>query len=317
MRPGLILLFAGSVAVVAGCLSSAGSFEDAAKTEDPVTTVAACKKDAAAASELEKLGAYFDRKKFDAMDMGKWATKLRTAGNNTNKVENWNEDVNNCIGCDKTQCTLCHAVGNDKYMNAVGSLILPKDATFKTSKTEPFIEQYFKLGADGRPVASNGIKNKSNATKKGEANSHPLVLLTAKQQKAVDAFVADVLKKYNADPCNPRPPDGGVIDASVPSDAGAAKDAAVDAASDNDNDNDKDKDDEAEKRSTGEEDESSDDGEESSSPPEAAKEPETPPPTRSASAGCTASPATPASMGGVAFAVAALLAARRRRIAKA
>ena len=50
-------------------------------------------------------------------------------------------------------------------------------------------------------MASDGIKKKSDATKLDKAYTHPMFTLTTAQQTALDAFVTDVVTKFNAGTC--------------------------------------------------------------------------------------------------------------------
>lgn len=153
---------------------------------------------------LEKLGACFDRQKFDAMQMNQWRTTRRTANNNANNVTPWNENANNCTGCDNAPCSTCHSADPaTNFSNAVGNPLLPADTTFENTKlTSPaYITKYFGVSPDGKPIASDGLKKKSDSTKKDKAYTHPMYQLTATQQTALDAFVNDVITKYNAGTC--------------------------------------------------------------------------------------------------------------------
>lgn len=157
---------------------------------------------------LEKLGSCFDRQKFDAMQLGQWRTTRRTNNNNTNNVTPWNENANNCTGCDNAPCTTCHSSDPaTNFNNAVGNPILPAETTFANTKmTAPaYITKYFGVSPDGKAVASDGIKKKSDATMKDKAYTHPMYQLTAAQQTALDAFVTDVVTKFNAGTCTPTP----------------------------------------------------------------------------------------------------------------
>ncbi len=153
---------------------------------------------------LEKLGSCFDRTKFDAMKLGEWRTTRRTDNNNTNNVTPWNENANNCTGCNNAPCTTCHSAdAATNFKNAVGNPLLPADNTFEESKlTQPaYITKYFGVSPDGKPIASDALKKKSDATKKDKAYTHPMYSLTTEQQTALDAFVADVITKYTAGTC--------------------------------------------------------------------------------------------------------------------
>lgn len=153
---------------------------------------------------LEKLGACFDRQKFDAMNLGQWRTTRRTNNNNTNQVNPWNENANNCTGCNNAPCSTCHSSDPaTNYNNAVGSPLLPADTTFENSKlTNPaYITKYFGVSPDGKAIASDALKKKSDATLKDKAYTHPMFTLTNAQQAALDAFVSDVVTRYNAGSC--------------------------------------------------------------------------------------------------------------------
>lgn len=150
---------------------------------------------------LATLGACFDQTKFNAMQMGNWRTTQRTGNNNTNQVTPWNENANNCTGCNNAPCSTCHSSDPaTNFVNAEGSNLLPPGTTFSESKsTAPaYISKYFGISPDGKPVASDGIKKKSDATKLAKAYSHPMFTLNTQQQAALDAFVTDTIAKYTS-----------------------------------------------------------------------------------------------------------------------
>src|SRR5262249_39486521 len=123
---------------------------------------------------------------------------------NVNNITPWNENANNCTGCDQAQCNTCHSAdAATNFNDAVGNNILPADTTFNNTKlTNPaYITKYFGVSPDGKPIASDGIKKKSDATMKDKAYTHPMFTLTANQQTALNAFVADVITKYTAGTC--------------------------------------------------------------------------------------------------------------------
>lgn len=160
--------------------------------------------DQAPPAVLEKLGSCFDQAKFDAIKMGEWRTITRNDGNNTNQITPWNENANACTGCNVVQCATCHSSDPaTNYFNAEGNAIYPPNATFDNSKlTSPaYITKYFGVSPDGKPIASNGVKKKSDSTKKDTAYAHPLFELDGPQSAALDAFVNDVLAKYAAGTC--------------------------------------------------------------------------------------------------------------------
>ncbi|MBX3214207.1 MAG: hypothetical protein KF850_19390 [Labilithrix sp.] len=153
---------------------------------------------------LEKLGDCFDRQKFDAMNLGQWRSTRRTNNNNTNNVTPWNENANTCTGCDNAPCTTCHSAdAATNYKNAVGNPVLPADNTFEESKltTPAYITKYFGVSPEGKPIASDSLRKKSEATMKDKAYTHPMFVLTPNQSAALDAFVNDVIDKYNAGTC--------------------------------------------------------------------------------------------------------------------
>jgi hypothetical protein len=153
---------------------------------------------------LGKLGSCFDRTKFDAMNMGQWRTTQRTANNNTNNITPWNENANQCTGCNNDPCSTCHSADPaTNFSNAVGDTLLPPDTTFlNTQMTNPaYITKFFGVSPTGVPVASNGIKAKSDSTKLSHAYSHPMFTLSPTDLASIDAFVQDVITKYTAGTC--------------------------------------------------------------------------------------------------------------------
>lgn len=155
-------------------------------------------------SVLARLGACFDRTKFDDMDLGNWRTSRRTQTNNMYNVPVWNENANQCTGCNAATCTTCHSSDPaTNFKNAVGNAVLPVSSTFDDTKSvsPPYITKYFGISPDGKPVASGAIKRKSEATKRDRAYSHPMFDLTPEQWSAIDTFVNDALSKYNAGTC--------------------------------------------------------------------------------------------------------------------
>lgn len=153
---------------------------------------------------LEKLGGCFDRAKFDAMQMGQWRTTRRQQGNNTNNVTPWNENANNCTGCNNAPCTTCHSSDpGTNYSNAVGNTLLPPETTFENTKmTAPaYITKFFGVSPDGKPIASDAIKKKSDSTMKDKAYTHPMYVLNANQTAALNAFVQDAITKFTAGTC--------------------------------------------------------------------------------------------------------------------
>lgn len=156
---------------------------------------------AGTASTLSKIGACFDRTKFDAMGLGKLRTTQRTNDNNVNKVAPWNENANNCTGCNQTACRNCHS-GDDAtlFVNAEGNPNLSSSFTFDHSKeTNPaYVTKYFGVSPTGEPIASNAIKIKSEATSKDKAYTHPYFIVSEQQQAKIDDFVNSAIAKYKA-----------------------------------------------------------------------------------------------------------------------
>ncbi len=160
------------------------------------------KGEAPPANVMEKIGTCFDRAKFDAMQMGQWRTTRRTNNNNINQVTPWNENGDNCTGCNQAYCRTCHSNDPESYfMNAVGNTLWPANHTFESTKSSPYIRQFFGVSPEGKPVGSDGLKRKSDATAKDVAYSHPYFTLNAQQTAAVKAFVDDAVAKYTAGTC--------------------------------------------------------------------------------------------------------------------
>ena len=150
----------------------------------------------------EALAPCFDQTLFNNMKMGNWATTQRTNNNNTNNVTPWNENANQCTGCNNAPCSTCHSAdAATGFVNAEGDNLEPTGYTFQTTQTQPYITKFFGVDPTGLPIASDAIKKKSDATKLGKAYSHPMFTLTTAQQTALDAFVTDVITKYTAKTC--------------------------------------------------------------------------------------------------------------------
>jgi MYXO-CTERM domain-containing protein len=220
MRFRFLLLIVCGLGAAVGCFAS--PFGDGESSESAVTG-SQC---GDAGSPLDRLGPLFDRAKFDAMRMGKWKTSIRTKDNNVNAVTPWEENANNCTGC-KAACSTCHSKnGETKFVNAEGNAILPKDYTFDQTKKQPFIGAFFELNENGKPVASQAVNAKSDATKLAKSYSHPLFSVRAKDRNAIAAFQKDVLDKYYADPCNGKPPVADAsVDGATQTDGGASSEA--------------------------------------------------------------------------------------------
>ena len=153
---------------------------------------------------LEKLGGCLDRELFDAIELGRLRTTPRNNNNNDNDVRPWNEDTNECTGCNNSPCRTCHS-GDDAtlFVNSIGNPNLPEDFTFEeTKKSNPaYIQKYFGVSASGEPIASNALRLKAEATQKDKAYTHPLYRVDDELQQRIDAFVKDAVDKYKAGAC--------------------------------------------------------------------------------------------------------------------
>jgi hypothetical protein len=153
---------------------------------------------------LDRVSRCIDRAKFDAMNLQNLRTTQRTANNNTNNVTPWNENANNCTGCNNAPCRTCHA-GDDAtgFVTAQGNPNLPADFSFnETKRTNPaYLQKYFGVSPTGEPIASNAIMLKATATQKDKAYTHPMFTISTQQQALFDAFVQDVITKYKAGTC--------------------------------------------------------------------------------------------------------------------
>jgi hypothetical protein len=155
---------------------------------------------------LEKISKCIDRAKFDAMQLQNLRTTQRTANNNTNQVTPWNENANNCTGCNNAPCRTCHA-GDDAtgFVTATGNPNLPATFSFEQTKlTNPaYLQKYFGVSPTGTPIGSNAIMLKATATQKDKAYTHPMFTISTNQQALIDAFVKDAVDKYTAGTCPP------------------------------------------------------------------------------------------------------------------
>lgn len=155
---------------------------------------------------LDRVSKCIDRAKFDALQLQNLRTTQRTANNNTNNVTPWNENANNCTGCNQAPCRTCHA-GDDAtgFVTAQGNPNLPADFSFnETKKTNPaYLQKYFGVSPTGEPIGSNAIMLKAQATQKDKAYTHPMFTISTQQQGLIDAFVQDVVTKYKAGTCPP------------------------------------------------------------------------------------------------------------------
>lgn len=150
---------------------------------------------------LEKMGACFDKAAFDAMQLGNMRTLRRTGNNNANQVTPWNENDDNCTGCDNSPCRTCHS-GDDAtgFVLSIGNPNLPQTFTFDQSKltTPTYLQKYFGVSATGEPIPSNALKIKSDATAKDKAYTHPYYRIDAAMETRIAAFVDSAIAKYKA-----------------------------------------------------------------------------------------------------------------------
>jgi hypothetical protein len=139
---------------------------------------------------LEKLGACYDKTKFDAIRLG----DMRTVRRN-------NENDDNCTGCDNAPCRTCHS-GDDAtgYVNSIGNPNLPGDFTFQESKkiSPVYLQKYFGVSATGEPIASNALKLKAEATQKDKPYTHPMYRVSTELEGRIGAFVDDTIARYKA-----------------------------------------------------------------------------------------------------------------------
>lgn len=153
---------------------------------------------------LEKFGDCLDPALFAAIGLEKLVTTRRTDQNNANKVTPWNENANDCTGCNNAPCRTCHSLDDATgFVMALGNPNVPADMTFQETKKilPPYLQKYVATGPDGKPVASNGLAKKSDATKRDRAYTHPMFTIPADVQTKLDAFVSAAVAKYAAGQC--------------------------------------------------------------------------------------------------------------------
>lgn len=155
---------------------------------------------------LDKISRCINRQTFDAMQLQDMRTTQRTTNNNTNNVTPWNENANNCTGCNNAPCRTCHA-GDDAtgFVTAQGNPNLPADFSFnETKKTNPaYLQKYFGVSPTGEPIASNAILLKATATQKDKAYTHPMFTVSTQMQQRISAFVDKAIADYKANACPP------------------------------------------------------------------------------------------------------------------
>jgi hypothetical protein len=119
----------------------------------------------------------------------------------SNQVTPWNENDDNCTGCDNSPCRTCHS-GDDAtgFVLSIGNPNLPATYTFDQSKiTNPtYLQKYFGVSAAGEPIASNALKIKSEATAKDKAYTHPYYRIDAAMETRINAFVDATIAKYKS-----------------------------------------------------------------------------------------------------------------------
>lgn len=155
-------------------------------------------------SVLEKFGSCLDPQLFAQIGLEKLATTRRTAENNTNNVTPWNENANNCTGCNNAPCRTCHSLDDATgFVLALGNPNVPATMTFEETKKilPPYLQKYVATGPDGRPISSNGLAKKSEATRRDRAYTHPMFTIPADVQGRIDTFVNAAITKYAAGSC--------------------------------------------------------------------------------------------------------------------
>src|SRR5687767_11812392 len=150
---------------------------------------------------LAKLGDCLDETKFKEIGFENLVTTRREAGNNPNDYE---EDPNECTGCNATPCSNCHTSDpGSGFVMALGNAVLPEGHTFAETKktTPPYLQKYLGVNPTGAPVASKLIALKSQATMKDKPYTHPMYSLTPEMESALEAFVNDAIARYVGGQC--------------------------------------------------------------------------------------------------------------------
>ena len=159
---------------------------------------------AAPTNVLAKVAACASQTEWNAIGWSKLVTQPRPT-----------ENPNKCTGCNKDICAGCHDNGEYGFFMSEGSQIEPAGTTFQMtfqgSQLSTYIIKYFGLNGT-TPVASNAIMLKQTAVAAGPAYSHPMFVMPAAMQTALNTFVTDTITNYTNGTCT-----GGA-------DAGASED---------------------------------------------------------------------------------------------
>lgn len=192
-----VLLTKGPHATGAPALSTS----DARSVSQWIELEAKERGDKAPPSVLTKVARCLDRAKFDAIGLDKLTTTPRTAANNPNK---YTENANECTGCKNAPCSTCHSAdAASGFIMAMGNTLLPEEHTFNETKSThpPYLQKYFGLDTEGRPLASHAIKAKADASLTAKPYTHPMFKIPAATEAALDAFVEDAIARYASRQC--------------------------------------------------------------------------------------------------------------------
>lgn len=133
-----------------------------------------------------------DPAKFPTQALTTWLTTRRQ-----------NENGNQCTGCNNTQCASCHLSGEANVAISSGRTT-DNQAMIDFYKSPDSISRF--IGIDGtKLVASNAFKTKADATvadvRPISVPKHPQFIMTPAKQTAIDAYVQDIVTKFNAGTC--------------------------------------------------------------------------------------------------------------------
>jgi hypothetical protein len=115
------------------------------------------------------------------------------------------ENPNKCSGCAYALCASCHAGGEQGFFMDLGTAFDPDGAvafqqTFQGPSMATYEIQYFGLNGT-TPVASNAIMTKQQAVATAPAYSHPMFVMPAAMQTALNTFVQDAITSYTSHTC--------------------------------------------------------------------------------------------------------------------
>jgi hypothetical protein len=153
---------------------------------------------------LEKFGDCLDPALFAQIGLEKLVTTRRTKDNNANAVTPWDENANECTGCNAAPCRTCHSLDDATgFVMALGNPNVPAAMTFEETKKilPPYLQKYVSTGPDGKPAASNGLEKKADATRRDRAYTHPMFTIPTDVKTKLDAFVSAAIAKYAAGQC--------------------------------------------------------------------------------------------------------------------